>query len=104
MCCARPPADRLLKLDVPTQANLSDCVDKGVLSLTAAGAQRVVQHRASAMGHAGTARRDGGPGGAGCANDGNVTTAPALCIRGGPRGGGCSGHGPGDALIAAMSP
>ena len=40
----------LLKLDVPTQANLSDCVDKGVLSLTAAGAQLVAQHRASAMG------------------------------------------------------
>ena len=35
---------------MPTQANLSDCVDKGVLSLTAAGAQRVAQHRASAMG------------------------------------------------------
>ena len=40
----------LMKLSVPAQANISDCVDKGVLSLTAAGVQLVAQHRASAMG------------------------------------------------------
>ena len=36
-----------MKLSVPAQANISDCVDKGVLSLTAAGVQLVAP---SAMG------------------------------------------------------
>ena len=46
----RSPRQMLMKLSVPAQANISDCVDKGVLSLTAAGVQLVAQHRASAMG------------------------------------------------------
>jgi len=77
----------LMKLSVPAQANISDCVDKGVLSLTAAGVQLVAQHRASAMGMwqsnvAGlrpATRRRGGSGRAGRSDDGD----DGACLRGG---------------------
>ena len=89
----------LMKLSVPAQANISDCVDKGVLSLTAAGVQLVAQHRPWVCGRPcrPATRRRGGSGRAGRSDDGD----DGACLRGGPRSGDC---GPGGALMAAMSP